>query len=542
MPAAKLVNFFLPRTGGSPAWAPYLPGSSGFYANGAQGATPQGYIDRMTGGQNSLIPRSPGATGPFGPTGTYANRAGLGLPPVPSNDFSTVNNIKSPEFQTAIQNALASVGGTAFNPAVNPSVLRTNTKNPALQSAIAGMAGNLDAATNPADFVKSQQFQQAINAGYGQASLDKASNREQFNQFQKLFDSQTPGVSAATGQENDAIGQWYSGGVQNALNANALAQNKAVNLSAERALGTLGRNQSLLRMTHGDSSYATQQALDSAASIYATAANQKAALDRENYLTVLGGQNALLGKRAAGLDYLSNRQMVPINYRAAMGAGEDSRLAGLGQMDLSNNVYTTPAERAQQRASLLSQLVQQDNANNIYSVDNPQNDLTRRVQLLAQLQGLNNANNFYGLQQPRQQDTSGYVPIYNAAGGGRNNFQPSAPSQYQPPRGGGGLTGNQPTADRGYGPNSPYEIYRQNTGVYPDQDPNFSQEAYDYATRQGNAANNGYAQTNSLRTNPNYAPATDSFTQMQNDYARRQALAAAAGSVPGVGYMSPSYF
>jgi hypothetical protein len=322
----------------------------------------------------------------------------------------TVSSVKSPQFQTAIGNALSQLGQTQYNPNVNPNILRDNTKNPALQAATQHMLGNLNSYNNPTDFTKSGQFQQNIDAGYGQYNADAAANRDQFANFKGLFDSQTPSVTSNVNQENQSIGEWYDpNGVQAHLDANAAAQARAVNLSGNRALDRVGRNNALLRMTGGDSSYANQQALDTSAAIYADEARQQGALGRANYLAVKQGQADLLGARNRGNDYLVNRQTVPINVLSQLGAAQQARLAGLGQMDLSNNIYTTPYEQGQQQLGLLGGISGIDNSNNLYTLDSQQSDLARRTALLAQLSQLNNSNNFYGLGQQYQPNTAGML-------------------------------------------------------------------------------------------------------------------------------------
>lgn len=334
------------------------------------------------------------------------------------NNFTTLNNVKNPAFQDQLTSSLSDLSNSAFNPNVNPYVVRSNTKNPALDAATNALTNSYGNYINPTQFTKSGQYQQGIGGAYSQADADKQANRQQFNQFTNLFNSQTPGVTANVNQENNALGQVYNGGLQGTLDAQAAARAAAVNQSAQFALGRVNANNSLASMVGGNSSYLNKQMLDSAAQIRANEAIQQADLARSNTQYVLGQQAALNGVRDKNLDYLSNRQMVPVNYLQQLGSAEDARLAGIGGMDLSNNIYTTPYEQGSQRAGLLGQLSGLYNSNNFYQTDSAQQDLARRTAILSQLQGVNNANNFYGLQAPYTPDYSGGYP--NNFGGGNN--------------------------------------------------------------------------------------------------------------------------
>jgi len=443
------------------------------------GVNPYGY-----GGLN----RAPGA-----PSGFLGQPGGNSASP----GFQTLNNTKSPLFQNSIVNNLAdltSLGGQKGN----PNTLYTNTKNPAIQSSINSLLNNPNGGVNPRQFTRSDQFQNQINQAYTQADQDKQANRDQFANFTNLFNSETPKVTANVNQENQSIGEWYDpNGVQSRLDTIAAARNRAVNMAGDRALGVVGRNNALLRMSQGDSSYATKQALDTSAAIYADEARQQADLARQNYLTTKEGQASLLGARNRGNDYLVNRQLQPIDARNALSSSENARIGQIGGMDLSNNIYTTPAEQSQQRANLLAQLTQLDNANNVYSLQNPNDVLAKRVAILAQLQQLNNNNNFYGLSKPYDNSGSGFgMPPINIS-------PPSTPQL----RISGGNNNGTVNLGRASNPvtnslaqHSPAdEIYKQQTGVYPQDDPNVSDVSLG---RARNLANNGYTASGGYWYNP----------------------------------------
>lgn len=422
------------------------PGSSGYWGNSISSG-PQGGIRPGLGypGDSSRIVtgQTPLDASLRGPAVQYQNALRTQTNPQnPTNiNFhingqpqnvqpSTVNSVKSPMFQTGINNLVNGVNNTSFNPNQNPNVLFSNNKNPAIQSAINGMFANSGSFSNPRDFTKSGQFQGNINQGYDQANQDKQNNRAQFQNFQTLFDSQTPQATANVNQENSAIGQWYNGGVANDLANNAANWTRNSRVLTNSAIDRVLKDNHLLSMVAGSGSYGNQQAMDTSGRLAQQQALGESELQRNNLLTVLQGQGQYGGVRDRNLDYLSNRSLTPINVRNQLGATEDARLAGLGQMDLSNNIYTTPAEQAQQRAAMIAQLSNINNNNNVYTLDSPQNRLAQQIGMFGNLQSLNNSNNFYGLQQPYQPNTSGYFPPanpnYNPQ---RNNFS----NNYAPP-------------------------------------------------------------------------------------------------------------
>jgi len=396
------------------------PGSSGYWAEqdslASRPGVPRpgyGYPGDRWRGMAGYTPLDPGMRQAGNNTSPVNINFHLNGQPQPGSNYSpsTVSNVKSPAFQSSINTALGGVNATGYNPNVNPNVLRDNTKNPAIQAAMGNILGNINNAANPRDFTKSGEFQQNINQAYQQAGADKTANRNQFGNFLGLFNSQTPGVTSNVNQENAALGNWWdtgSGGVGGQLEANAANWQKASRALTDQALQRVMKNNALLRMTQGDSSYATQQALDTSGRLAATQAEQEAQLRRNNLLTVLQGQAQYNGLRNQNLGYLANRQLQPINILQQLGGNEDARLAGIGQMDLSNNIYTTPAEQAQQKAAILAQLTGLNNENNVYTLDSPQNNLSRQISMLGALQQLNNQNNFYGLSKPYDPNNTGY--------------------------------------------------------------------------------------------------------------------------------------
>lgn len=434
------------------------PGSSGIWSNAGSFGVPGGIrpnfgapgdLGRIAGGYEPLDPAmrrfSPNipANNPNAnqPALNFNFHMGQGGPQ--SAQPSTVSSTKNPIIQGAINSGLSTLSGgnSNLNPGgggnnANPYTLQSNTRNPALQAALSGMLTNTQNFSNPRDFTRSGQYQQGINSGFQQAAADQGANRNQFSQFADLFGQQTPGVSNNVGQENNAIGQWYNGGVANQLATNAADWTRASRALTDQAMQRVMKNNSIGQMTQGNGSYLTQQALDASGRLAAQQAQQEAELGRNNLLTVLQGQGQYGGVRNRNLDYLSNRQLVPIQALQQLGSYEDARLGGLGGMDLQNNLYTTPAEQAQQRAMMLSQLSNLDSSNNVYTLDNPQTGPARRAALLAQLQGIDQSNNFYGLTKPYQQDNSGYFyqPQFNTQGP-RNNFSNygPTPSVYTPP-------------------------------------------------------------------------------------------------------------
>lgn len=391
------------RTGDGPADA------AGYY-NKRGGVPPSG------GGFYGPNPDTSGRTAAYGNSQFGNMFSGNGQN---GQGFQTLNNVKSGSFQGGIDNFLSGVNGQTFNPNVNPNVLRDNTKNGAIQSAVNSFTNNLGGFTNPYDITKSGQFAGAINQGFGQQAADSSTNRGSLSQYMNLFNTQTPGVNANVGQENNAISRTYNGGLQNDLQNNANAENAAINLSTQRALGTVGKNNALMRMQGGDSSYANQQGIDTAAGIYASAAQRQAELQRNNLLYVQGQQTALNGVRNQNLGYAANRQLQPINALTSLTNTENSQIGNLGGMTLSNNIYTTPQEQGQARAGFINAASSADVNNNFYNTDSAQANQARQLAQFGELQAANNANNFYGLQGQYNPSVAGLL------GNGQPNSRPT---------------------------------------------------------------------------------------------------------------------
>lgn len=458
------------------------PGSSGLWAQsptyGPQGGAIPGYgrpgdLNRIYGGFEPLDPslryRSPSmpSNNPVNLNFHFGNPGGpAGQQP------TTVSSTKNPIIQNAINGSLGSLPGGvsgssgASGQGQNPFVLQQNTHNPALAAAMNGMLQNSSGFSNPRDFTRSGQYQQGINQGFAQAGADQAQNRNQFGDFANMFSAQNAGTAANVGQENSAVSNWYNGGVANQLENNANQWQTASRALMNQALGRVQKNNSLVRMSQGDGSYATQQALDTSGRIAAQQAQAEAELRRNNLMTVLQGQGQYGGVRNRNLDYLSNRQLVPIQALQQLGSYENSRLAGLGGMDLSNNLYTTPAEQAQQRAGMLGQLTSLDNANNTYTLDNPYN---RRLNNLGQLQQLDSGNNFYGLTKQYQPDNSGYFyqPRFNT-NPQVNNSNFNTPPVYNPYASFGSAPSSISPTPRGYGtgPGGTFQMFDPQQSPY----------------------------------------------------------------------------
>lgn len=102
--------------------------------------------------------------------------------------------------------------------------------------------------------------------------------------------------------------------------------------------------------------------------------------------------------------------------------------------------------------------------------------LSGNINNLAGLSAIDQGNTFYGLAQPYNNPNIS-LPTYTGAPVGRpQNNQPNAPVNYGP----------QPVSNPGNGAptggdQNVREYYRQQTGFYPEQDPNFSQGRYNQA-------------------------------------------------------------
>lgn len=396
---------------------------------------------------NFLFTLTRGGGGPFAPINPLGNptTTTTSTGASPGNPFSSLNNVKNPNIQSALDSILGGIRNLSSDPTQNTNVVKANIKSPEIASRLAGSLNRFD--------------------------VDVNDSRQSFADFTKNFLATQPQVKQALDQESGAIGEIYDSGpsgLKGQLDKIARDRAIAVRQAAQRSIGNVVRNNNLSRLTSGDSSYLDQQLLDTVSGVNVDEARQRADLDRSNLLGVKDAQTRMAGVRQKLVDDYVRRMLLPIEARQRMGAGEINQLGSLGQLDA---------------------------ANTFYQMDNPEMLLARKLGLLGDATQLDQANNFYGLQRPYQPDTSGMmgVPRFRGGGGGSDpgmgdyyfpDFslsQPSIPNpRSAPPRVGmwPGMSG----ADRSA------EMYMQESGFNPSSDPNFSPELWNWA--QGNAGTN----------------------------------------------------
>lgn len=366
-----------------------------------------------------------GGMSPFGGTQTNVN------------PFTTLRNVKNPDMQSAIDAILGQVKNLSSDPRVNENVVKANVKDPALANRISGAGARFDADVNNSR----QSFSEFVkNYMAGQADA------------QKLYD-----------QESGAIGEVYGkgpSGLGSQLKALSDARKLAVTTAAQRAIGTSLARNNASRMLGGDSSYLDALLADSVGGIGADAAREKADLDRANLLAVKDAQARLLGSRGNLLDKLLTRPLLPIEAGQRLAGNELAQLGTLGNLS---------------------------NLNTFFQLDSPDQLLARRLGLLGDVGRLDLANNFYGLKKPYEGSTSGLLPVptgFPSSGGGFNFPNLDLFS------GGNAYSPGLPTTRSSSNPNlqprdsAAREIYYRQSGVYPDQDPNFSPELWQFSLSQ----------------------------------------------------------
>lgn len=320
--------------------------------------------------QNAFpTPASPG--GVFSPGHTINLNIGTGTgssgnATADAMGIQTLRNTKNNELQSAIDAVLGQARTASSDFSQNPFTLRTNIKDAAQQSRI-GQAGST-------------------------FSADSSGNRQSLKDFTTSYLAADPTAKAQMEGETGALGEFYNGGVQSHLDELQRAKALAVTGATQRALDLAQRGANAARLTHGNSSYIDKQFMDTVGGILAQHAAEMVDQNRNNYLTVLQGQQANVGRRAGLLDQYLQRGLVPINALNAQGNTELGQLTSLGNLT---------------------------NANASYYLDNPDLAMSRRLGVLGQVGALDTANNFYGLSKPYQQNLSG-LPY----GGGRRGGYP----------------------------------------------------------------------------------------------------------------------
>lgn len=417
---------------------------SGYGYGAARSAVPTGGLGNSNLGSNNLSMGN-GLSSFSGQGGTSAGGSGSSS----GNNFTTLNNVKSGQFQTGINNLSSNINGLNFNPNVNPNVLYSNTKNPALQTATNNFISQASGGqyTNPRDFTKSSNLQGNLNAGYGNYANSTAQNQQQFGNYLSNFNAQTPGVTSNVNQENDAISNIYNGGLQGQLNQNAQQEASAVNQSAQRALLKNQQLNSATQIGGGNNSYAQKQSLDTGANIQAQEALRQADLGRSNIQYMQGQQLGANGLRNSNLAGLANRQLQPIQNLQSMDSGALNQLGNLGNIDNSNNIYTTQAQQGQNALGLINGASVANNNNTNYTQSSPQSFYAQQASLLGSGVNSNNQNNFYGISTPY----NGYNQTPSYSGGWNTQSAPQQSRGY----GGGGM------GSQGYNPNYGFNYPQQ---------------------------------------------------------------------------------
>lgn len=351
------------------------------------------------------------------------------------NPFSTLHNVKNPDLQSAIDSILSQVKGLSSDPNANPNVVRSNVKDPATAARIGAAGGRFDADVND--------------------------TRQSFSDFAKSFMAAQPQAQDLFNQESGAIGKVYdqgAGGLQAQLAAINNARQTAATQAAQRAISQAMARTNSGRILSGDSSYLDAILADAVGGIGAQTAKEGADISRSNLLGVTDLQSRLAGTRGNLLNQVLSRALFPIEARQRLAGNELSQLGGLSNLT---------------------------NANTFFNLDSPEQMLARKLGLLGDVGRLDTSNNFYGLKKPYDPNLSGLqLPRYGGGSNGGFNYDLS---DYL-----GGLLdtpGISPTGSMGTGaPNlgntRARDLYTQQTGVMPQNDPNFSPELWQWAMQQ----------------------------------------------------------
>lgn len=311
---------------------------------------------------------SPWQSPPIAPGQTAPSVAGQ-----EANPFSVVSNPKNTEIKSLLDKVLAqSSASMDADLNKNPYSLYTNTKDQAQASDIAGARNR-----------------------FGQAT---AQTQQQLADFTRDYLAGNAQAKQFADQETGSIGEYYSGGVQSNLDRLARERQMAVARTTERALDRARGSLNSQRMLSGDSSRLQSQYLNTLTDVMANEARQQADLNRANYLTVRGGQDAMAGRRQQLLDNSLARGLVPLNASYAQSAAELGQLGALGNLTGQNSIYNQ---------------------------DTPESRMMRQLGVVGAASDIDRANTFYNLQRPYEPDFSGYA--YNSPRGVTGGGYPVGP-------------------------------------------------------------------------------------------------------------------
>lgn len=349
---------------------------------------------------------------------------------------------KSPAGNAALEATLARVSSLSNDP--NQPVF-TTIKDPAQAARIAATGGQFDTAT-----------------GQG---------RERLADFTANFFNAAPEAKRYTDQETGAIGEYYGpasdpNSVTASLNRLLNQRRQAVAGSLQRALNQSVRRGNINRLgLGGDSSYNNQQFMDTAAGIMSGEAATEAELNRNNYLAVKDAQARLAGQRSGLLQNYLTRDLIPIEANQRFLSSTVGNLGALGNVTNANNLYQTPEQLQSARLGLLGQYGADLNALNIFGV----------------------GGNFPSPAANWGNPNRGLGPIdYSGFGGG---LTLDARTGQVVGGGGGGTSQTRGMLPAQYANADPVTRaaamqYYQASGVWPNQDVNYSPELWNWARGQ----------------------------------------------------------
>lgn len=344
---------------------------------------------------------------------------------MPSDPFAPQRVTKNPGIQSAVDSILGRVSALPTDPNVNPNVTRANVKDPATAARITSAGSRFDA--------------------------DVSNTRQSFADFVKNYSAGLAESQKQLGTESASLDSVYDtgpGGLEAKLAAMANARRLAVTTAAQRAMRAAGGRANSARLLGGDSSYLDAQMLSEMGGIGADAAREKADLDRLNLLGVTDARSRLLGTRGNALMNLVQRGLLPVQAGQQLAGNELAQLSGLSNLT---------------------------NANTFFNLDSPDAMLSRQLGLLSQTSSIDNANNFW--RKLYESDGAGALPI-GRGGGGRGGFNFPQIDMFDD---GSGTYAPAPSSRFGApqvnrAQEDARARYKAVSGVYPEQDPNFSPE------------------------------------------------------------------
>lgn len=248
----------------------------------------------------------------------------------------------------------------------SPFTAETLTRNPELAAILNRIYPQIDAlSTDPnrnqtvvQRNVKAPEVEAAAQGALTQQQADAHNNAQSIRDFTTSWMAAQPAATATANQEAGAVGRLYDGGYAGDLAENRRETGILTTQNLMRRLGQISAAGNLGELSRGGVTNSFDQAnlLGEAARASLARDLEFQGQERADIADVMNRQTGAAGLRQRLIDAVLQRPLVPIQAGQATSAADLSRLSGVSNLIMGNNVFTpqSQAQLIQQMQQLLS--------------------------------------------------------------------------------------------------------------------------------------------------------------------------------------------